>query len=174
MGLFSKLTGMVINNTNSTSLNNLSPEALSALLVFYLVFISIFVLAMYVYLSLAYSKLAKKTRTSPSWLAWVPFFRLYLISKMAKMHWWPMLLVIPILLAIPLFFISKIAALIFLTIGIFCIIAGGVLTIIWHWKIFERVGKPGWWVLLILIPYAGGIVFFVFLGIAAWSDKKYN
>lgn len=174
MGLFSKITGMMINNSNSTSVGSMSSETLATLFIFYLVFVSIFVIAAYIYTSLAYSRLSKKTRTEPRWLVWIPFFRYYTVSKMARMHWWPMLLIIPILLAIPFFFISKIVALIFLIIGLFCAVVGGVFIFIWHWKIFERVGKPGWWVLLGLIPYAGGILFMVFLGIAAWSDKKYN
>ncbi len=108
MGLFSKLTGMVINNTNSTALNTMNTNTLQALIIFYFVFIGIALVVAYIYTSLAYSRLAKKTRTEPRWLVWIPFFRYYTVSKMAKMHWWPMLFAIPLALAIPLFFISKV------------------------------------------------------------------
>ena len=42
-----------------------------------------------------------------------------------------------------------------------------VFIIIWFWKIFEKIGKPGWWAILLLIP----IVNLVMLGITAWSKK---
>lgn len=174
MGLFSKLTSMMINNTDIQPALGLDTSLVPYFLIFYLVFIGILFVASYIYIALAYSRLAKKTHTSPSWLAWIPIANVFLITKMARMHWWPMLLAIPLLIVIPAFFISKILFVIILVIAILCAIALCVFTYIWNWKIFERVGKPGWWVLLSLIPYAGGIIFFVFLGIAAWSDKKYN
>ena len=174
MGLFSKLTGMVINNTNPTAINNIDAGTLQAILIFYFVFIGIFVIAGYIYVALAYLSLAKKTRTEPRWLVWIPIGNCYLMAKMARMHWWPILLLSPVLLLLPFYFISKILFIIWIFVVIFCSLGLSVFFYIWNWKIFERVGKPGWWVLLSLIPYAGGILFMVFLGIAAWSDKKYN
>ena len=119
--------------------------------------IIIILIALYVYVSLAYMALAKKTGTSPAWLAWIPVLNLYLLSQMAKMHWWPVLLI----LATWIPFINIIAS---VTLGVF--------GIIWSWKIFERVQKPGWWALTMFIPIAGGIVFYVLLGIAAWSKNS--
>ena len=173
MSLLSKLTGLVINNTNS-SMNVLPSSSLVYLLVFYLIFIFVLALAVYIYSALAYSSLAKKTRTEPRWLAWIPIAQFVLIAKMAKMSWTPILFLIPMVLLIPSLFISKILFVIMLIIALLCAIALGVFYFIWHWKIFERVSKPGWWALLGLIPYAGGIIFLVFLGIAAWNDTKYN
>jgi len=62
------------------------------------------------------------------------------------MHWWPwLLLIVAFLPIINLVFV--------------------VFAIIWHWKMFEAVGKPGWWAILLLIP----IVNIIMLAIAAWS-----
>ena len=43
---------------------------------------------------------------------------------------------------------------------------------IWTWKTFEAVNKPGWWVLSNFVPFIGWLMFFIFLGIAAWGDSK--
>lgn len=116
---------------------------------FFLIFFIIF-LAIYIYTSFAYMSLARRTKTGPAWLAWIPIASSYLQSKMARMHWWPLLLLIGTFIPI---------------IGILFSIAFTVFGIIWNWKIFERVGRPGWWALFIIIfP-----VFLVLLGIAAWS-----
>lgn len=111
-------------------------------------------LIIYVYMALAYIALAKKTQTTPAWLAWVPIANFYLVSKMARMHWWPILLLIAGLIPI---------------LGIVAAIAFMVFAIIWHWKIFERVNRPGWWAVLVVIPVVGAFIFYVLLGIAAWG-----
>jgi len=117
------------------------------------------ILSVYIYTSLAYMAIAKKTGTRPAWLAWIPIANLYLISKMARMHWWPILL-IPVMI-VPI-------------LGIFAIVALSVYVFIWHWKIFERMNRPGWWALTLLISGLGMVVFYVFLGMTAWSrnDQK--
>ena len=45
-----------------------------------------------------------------------------------------------------------------------------VFSFIWMWKLFEAVKRPGWLPLLSLIPFAGGLVFLVLSGIAAWGE----
>jgi len=174
MDLLSKITGLVINNTNSSTNVLHSSSSLIYLIIFYLISLFIISLGIYIYSALAYSALAKKTKTEPKWLAWIPIARYVLVAKMAKMFWTPILFFIPLVLLIPSWFVSKILFIILLILALLCGIAFAVFHFIWHWKIFERVGKPGWWVLLSLIPYAGVIIFLVFLGIAAWNDKKYN
>ncbi len=114
-------------------------------------------IASYVYFALAYMSLAKKTKTEPAWLAWVPIANLYLISQMAKMHWWPILLILGVIIPV---------------INVFAMIALMVFTVIWDWKIFERVGRPGWWAITIIIPIVGWITFAVLLGVAAWGKSK--
>ena len=115
------------------------------------------VIGIYVYTALALMAIAKKTKTEPAYLAWIPFANIYLASKIAGMPWWPMLLLIGFVIPI---------------LNIFFCIAFMVFVYIWYWKIFEKVGKPGWWILLSLIPFAGPIIFLVFMGIAAWSKGQ--
>lgn len=111
-------------------------------------------IAMYAYSALAYMALAKKIGVDKPWLAWIPIANLYLMAKMAGMPTWPLWLLIGCL--IPL-------------LNSFFIIALAVFGFIWIWKIFEKVGRPGWWVLLCLIPFVGSIIFLVLLGVAAWG-----
>lgn len=140
----------------------ISPESGGAiglffgLLLAYLIFMIIIYIAIYIYTSLAYMKLAKKTNTEPAWLAWIPIANLYLHSKMAGMHWWPMLLLIG--LVIP-----------FVNFAVMIVLI--VFIVIWNWKIFEKVGRPGWWAIFMIVPFVGTIIFLVLLGIAAWGKS---
>ena len=116
-----------------------------------LVAIAIVAILVYVYLSLAYVAIAKKTRQSSPALAWIPFVGPFLIAfKASKNDWWPWLLLIG--LVIPF-------------IGGILILAFYVFAIIWHWKLFEKIGKPNWWSILLIIP----IVNLIIIGIVAWS-----
>ncbi len=127
------------------------------------VFIGLFIvwltlcIGIYVYSALALMAIAKKTNTEPAYLAWIPVANMYLLSKIAGMPWWPMLLMIGFVIPI---------------LNIFFGIAFMVFVFIWYWKIFERLDRPGWWVLLNLIPLAGAVIFLVLLGVAAWSKAK--
>jgi hypothetical protein len=126
---------------------------LAAFLAAFMAIFAIIFLAIYIYTSLAFQRIAKKTRTPHPWLAWIPIANLYLYSQIAGMHWWPVLLVIG--LFIP--YINFLAAIVLI-----------VYNFIWLWKIFEKVKQPGWWAILSLIwP-----IFLIFLGIAAWSGEK--
>lgn len=140
----------------------------------FLIILLIIALIIYIYFALAYMSLAKKTNTEPAWLAWIPYANLYLISKTAGMHWWPILLLIPA-------FIPSFGNEILNNINSIITILGTIIfliySIIWDWKIFEKVGKPGWWALSILLfPLLGLglILFMIFLGIAAWSKSPIN
>lgn len=113
-------------------------------------------LAIYIYVALALMALAKKTQTQKAWLAFIPIANLYLMAKMAQMHWWPILLIIGFIIP----FLNFVLALV-LT----------VYTVIWFWKIFTRVGRPGWWAIFSIIPFVN-VVFLVFLGIAAWGNSN--
>ena len=131
--------------------------AIAALLVAFLVFFIILAIAVYVYTSFAFMAIARKTKTEPAGLAWIPVIGPLLISsKIAEMHWWPILLLIG-------FWIPFLNILLMITLAVF--------SFIWMWKTFEAVGKPGWWILLNLIPIAGGIIFLILLGVAAWGKK---
>ncbi len=110
-------------------------------------------IAVYIYTSLALMKIAKKTGTEPEWLAWIPIANLYLLSKIAGMPWWPLLLILAGWIPV---------------IGAFAILAFYVFVIIWLWKTFEAVGRPGWWAILSIIP----IVNLLLIGIAAWGSSQ--
>ena len=114
-------------------------------------------LALYVYMSFAYMMIARKNNQSNPGLAWIPFVGPYLIAyKASKMHWWPWLLLIGFIIP----FVSAIAGLAF-----------GVFAVIWNWKMFEAIGRPGWWAIFMIIPLLN-IVYFVFIGIAAWGNSS--
>jgi hypothetical protein len=97
-------------------------------------------IAMYLFMAFALMAIAKKTNTPNGWLAFIPIANIYLMTQIAKLAWWWILL-----LFVP--FVNIFA-------GIY----------IW-WKISENIGKPGWWSLLLLIP----IVNLVIIVIMAWG-----
>ncbi len=120
------------------------------------VFFGIFGIAIYVYMSLAFMAIGKKTNYKTPALAWIPLVGPSLIaSSAAKMHWWPILLLLGMIIPF---------------LGGLMVLAFWVFFIIWMWKTFEAVGKPGWWSIFQIIPILN-IVWFIFLGIAAWSEK---
>ncbi len=117
--------------------------------------------AIWVYTSFAYMVIARKLRQKSPGLAWIPFVGPIIISyKASKMHWWPWLLLIGIL--IPM-------------IGWIAIIVFTVYAAIWTWKMLELIKRPGWWAVvgaLSIIPIVGFvalIVYLILIGIAAWS-----
>lgn len=121
------------------------------------ILILLLLIGLYVYTSWAFMSIAKKAGYDKPGLAWIPFLGPTIVSnRIAKMHWWPFLLLIGYLIP----FISIIAA-----------IAFAVFSYIWLWKTFEAVDRPGWWPLLGLIPIIGGIIFIILLGITAWGKK---
>ena len=111
----------------------------------------IVIIGIYIYTSLAYFTIAKKLNHPNAWIAWFPIVRLVILLEMGSMHWaWIFLLFIPIFGWIALF----------------------VLFIISMWRIFERLGHPGWFSLSVLIPRIGGLLYLIAIGFAAWSGKK--
>ena len=129
--------------------------ALLGFLVAFLVAALIIAILVYIYTSLAFMAIARRKKMDTPGLAWIPVIGPALIaSRIAKMPWWPILLLIGIVIP----FIG----------GVF-FIAFGVFFIIWMWKTFEALNKPGWWAILPIIPLVGQIIFLIFLGIAAWG-----
>ena len=120
-----------------------------------ILFILALALGVYIYTSFAFMKIAEKLKIKNKEIAWIPIIGKPLIaSKSAKMHWWPILLLIGVF--------------IYPLMGVFAIVFS-VFYYIWRWKMFEQVGRPGWWVLFNLIPIFGGIVYLILLGIATWE-----
>lgn len=110
-------------------------------------------LAVYIYLSFAYSSIGKKAHLKNPGIAWIPAIGPLIIThKSSKMHWWPWLLIVGLFIPI---------------INIFANLVFTIFIVIWHWKMFEYIKKPNWWAILMLIP----IVNLVVIGIAAWSKK---
>jgi hypothetical protein len=124
-----------------------------ALIAALVVFLIILAIAVYIYSSFAYMGIAKKAKHKMPGLAWIPFVGpLIITSNIAKMHWWPILLLIG-------FWIPFVGWILQLVVFVF--------SIIWLWKTFAVIKKPEWWAILCIIP----IVNLVLLGIAAWSKK---
>jgi len=110
-------------------------------------------LALWVYMSLAYMYIAKRNKQKNYALAWIPYIGPLIISfNASKMDWWPWLLLSGLFVPV----IGGVALLVFT-----------VFAVIWHWRMFEEIKRPGWWALLLLIP----IVNFVMIGIAAWGKN---
>ena len=104
-------------------------------------------LAAYLFSAFALMAIAKKTNTPNGWLGFIPIGNVYLMTQIAKLPWWWTL---SILLAI----IPVLGAIVMMVAMIY----------IW-WKIAERLGKPGWWSLLLLIPIANIVI----IAILAWG-----
>lgn len=126
---------------------------------FVVAYIWLFVLLgvlVYVFLALAFQKIASKTNVARGWLAWIPVANFFLYSRVARMHWWPILLIV----AMPFSYVGPVAGVLFF-----------VFNLIWMWKIFVRVKMPGWWALSLIIPIFGWLLFLILLAIAAWRGE---
>lgn len=108
-------------------------------------------IGVYIYTALALMKIADKTKTPNGWLAFIPIGNLYLLTQLAELPWW-WLLVVLVCGFIPI--IGSIAVV--------------VISVWWFMKIAVRLGKPNWWGIMMIIP----IVNLVFLYMMAWGDKK--
>jgi hypothetical protein len=127
--------------------------ALVSIIMAFLAFFVIIGIILWVYISFAFMAIGKKAKVEYPGLAWIPGVGPALIAFFSsKNAWWPWLLIIGMFIPF---------------IGFLFSIAFAVYGIIWQWKMFEKVGKPGWWAILALIP----IVNLVLYGIAAWSKN---
>jgi len=114
-----------------------------------MVFGLILFLAIYIYTAIALMAIANKTKTKNGWLAFIPIANIYLMTQIAKLNGlWTLVVLLPL---IPL--IGNLAL--------------GVAVIYFWWLIAERVKRPGWWGILMIIP----IVNWILLGIMAWAKK---
>jgi len=97
---------------------------------------------------------AQRLNIENAWLAWIPIANIYLMSQMAGMHWWPILLLIASFIPF---------------IGFLATIALAIFSLVWFWKICEHRNRPGWWALLILIPLFNIIWLIIVWAILAWG-----
>lgn len=123
-----------------------------ALIMGFLLIFLLIAVGFWIYMALAFTAIGRKARLSSPGIAWIPLIGPVIIAfQTSKMHWWPWLLLIGVFVP---GFIGPMASLAF-----------AVFTVIWQWKMFERIRRPGWWSLLCLIP----VVNLILIGIAAWS-----
>ena len=143
-----------LSSVNPTSLGSLS--SLYGWTIGIIIFVLVIIGALYLYVSLAYSSIARKNKKTDPGIAWNPGVGpLFIAYRSSDMHWWPWLLIIGFFIP----FVNIAAAIIFL-----------IFVVIWHWKMFESVNKPGWWAIFMIIPLLN-IISLVFIGIAAWSKQ---
>jgi len=126
-------------------------DIMSTLFVLGIAFIIFFVLAVYIYFSLAWMTIAKKVNYKRPWLAWIPIANIAMIIHIAGYHW----------------------AIIFgLLIPLVGWIGVGIIVIMATWKIFEMRRYPGWLSLAAIIPKGAGFVLsLIVIGFVAWVDK---
>lgn len=129
--------------------SSVSPEWLTTFWLAYLGVILVGGLVLYVYSALVLMTIANKTKVPNAWLAWIPVGNLYLMTQVANVPWWTLLVIL-------IAWIPVVGSLALLGVYIW-----------WWWKIAEARKKPGWWGLMaVLIP----VVNLVFMGMIAWSE----
>lgn len=151
-------------------------------IIFYIIYLIIFFLILiilYIYISSAFSSLARKKEFSHPGVAWIPLIGPFIImSNLAKMHWWPILLLVvsvifeiieisSFFLPLSFFMLQMISPFKNLLMLVFVMFA-----FIWMWKTFKAVNRSGWWVLFNLVPVLGNLIFLILLGVAAWGNKE--
>ena len=115
----------------------------------FMIFALIIFLAIYLYMAFALMTIANKTKTKNSWLAFIPIANIYLMTQIAGLSgWWTLAVLAGI---IPV--IGSIAVL-------------AAMAYFW-WLIAEKLKRPNWWGILMIIP----IVNLVIIGILAWGKK---
>lgn len=175
--MFKFLQNLALNQMSDITDTGALLGPILALGIAILVVVLIALIAIYIYFALAFLKIARKVGLSENvaGLAWVPFIGPMLVSYIVSgMHWWPWIVLLGLIIPI-------------LNIGVIMFLA--VISIIWMWKTFEAVGRPGWWslvvpmggligflltfaspVLGVIINLIAGVAYLVFIGIAAWGS----
>lgn len=109
------------------------------------------ILALYIYKSIAWMKIAERLKYKNSWLAWIPVADVAMMLQLGDFHWaWIFLILVPI----------------------FGWIALGILFIIANWRIFEECDFPGWFSLSLIIPQIGCVLYFIIIGFIVWGNRK--
>ncbi|HDP74080.1 MAG TPA: hypothetical protein ENN46_03960 [Candidatus Woesearchaeota archaeon] len=109
-------------------------------------------LVSYLFIAVTFYFLAKKLKTEPLWLAWVPIAQFFLLPIMAGKHWaWGFIMFVPL--------------------------ANIIFMYIWLWLVYEKRKYPGWWALFSLgayIPFVGfvfSILALVLYLLVVFKDK---
>ena len=141
-GLSLVLVAVLLSDGAALAQESGTPGPFAALAggMFFLFFLG-FILAAYVYMSLALQTIADKTGTANSWLAWIPIANVFLMLNVAKKPmWWFILFLIPLVNIV-------------------------IAIMVWM-AIAEARGKPNWWGVLMIVPVANLVV----TGYLAWAD----
>ncbi len=131
------------------STSNYIMNSFTALTSTVLVLAIILAILVYIYTAWALMDIARRTKTNLPWLAWIPIANLYLRTKIAKVPWWTLLVIL-------LAWIPFVGGLLLLLVMIW-----------WWWKIAEARKHPGWWGILMIVP----ILNWILMGILAWGKK---
>ena len=134
------------------------------------ILIALIIICFYIYVSMTYYRIGKKSGLQNPGIAWMPFSGpIVIIFESAKMHWWPFAMVSIGTLLIYSVSVHSIMTLNLGITGIYGIIllmlllAFSVQMIIWHARTYDSIGKPGWWILVPVIGTISGYGF-VFIG----------
>lgn len=73
---------------------SLNEEAVAAILIVYFIVIAVITIALYIYMGVVLSKLAKQLNFPKPWWAWVPLLNLYLMVKLADLPGWTVILML--------------------------------------------------------------------------------
>lgn len=97
-----------------------------------LIFVVVLGIAVYIYTAYCLSAIAKKTGTPNEWWAWIPVLNILLMLKVARLPlWWALGFLVAFIPLVNLLVLALVAY-------------------IW-WKVAERLNRPGWWGILMLI-----------------------
>ncbi len=141
LGLRMALVAVLISAASAQAQSSDATGPFAALTGVMLLFVVVFGLGCYVYVSLALQTIATKTGTANEWLAWIPIANLFLMLSVAKKPmWWFLLFLIPL--------------------------ANVVVAIMVWMAVAEARGKPNWWGILMIVP----LVNLVVPGYLAWAD----
>jgi len=106
--------------------------------------ILLFGLLIYAWVAICLMKIADKTGTPESWLAWIPLLNIYLFCKIAGHSglWVLAILFVPIL---------------------------NIIVTVWFWiEIAVRRGKPEWYGILMIVP----LVNLLMMGLIAFGNNE--
>ena len=161
---------------------SLYPVGVMAIMI---VFYAAFIVFSYIFMGLVLQAVAKKLKYKRPWLAWIPIANIWMLPSFAKMHWWPILVaiggfvlyLIGMLITVSAFTVGggNASAALFIMIALFMVlyvislIIFAIFSIVWQWKICEQLKRPGWWAILLIIPFFGMVWMFVMWGLLAWG-----
>lgn len=136
-------------------------------------FLILFTIALYIFISLVYYSIGKKTGQSSPGISWIPIIGPPLILTTATgIPFWPLLLIMLISFFLPFFTFVFFLFSNFPTIIYFLFYTSTSLlmagyNLILHWKTFEKMNQPAWWSILIFVP----IVQIIVLWVVAWGKS---